>query len=113
MADEQAPMIPSIKIEGNAEFGEFMTGTMDLLMTLGVALANAGLIERQAIADAIGRSLDQLTRQSISTPARRYPMEVMRAIFSAPLMEGGRGAAGLVPIEGGKKDPPDDPKGAA
>jgi len=103
----------SITIAGGRDQADLVTGVLDALRTFGVLLANGGLVERAAIADAMARSLDQLTRQPINTPARRFALEAMHAVFAAPVMEGGRGRAGLVSIDGGRKDPPDDTPGAA
>lgn len=108
MEDKNIPKTaPAITIPGE-QAGELITGMLDVLVAFGVVLANRGLIERADIADAMGRCLEQLTRHPVNTPARRYPIETMRAIFSIPVTAGGRGRAGLVPIDGGKASAPDD-----
>jgi hypothetical protein len=109
MSDEHPPAMPEgITLTCGQDAADVMMSVLDVVMALGVELANRGLIERTEIARRMDWALDQLSRQPINTPARRYPLEAMRAIFAAPVMQGGRGAAKLVPIDGGKAAPPAD-----
>jgi hypothetical protein len=102
--EEQEPIPPM-----NA--GELFMGLCDALVTFGVVFANAGLVTREEIAAMCVRSLDQIRLQEQlegrePSQARMFALENLRRVFSYTVMEGGRGAAGLVAIDGGKVDEP-------
>ena len=107
MAEDQARAPRMITPHDVEQLADFMRGTLDVLILFGVTLANAGLIQRGEIVANISMALDQLTRHGEgNTPARRWMLEALRATFARPVREGGRVAAGLVAIDGGKTEPP-------
>ena len=102
-------LLPPLVVTDQQQIGDFLTGTLDVLIGLGVALANAGLVKRDEIAAAMERVIGQQKRESLTgvqSDARAFPALAMQAFFSRPLMAGGRGAAGLVAIDGGKASDP-------
>ncbi len=101
-----------ITVVGNAQLGQLLSGVMDVLVAFGCTLANAGLLERADIADNMRRMIEQQLRQDSGLPsARQFPAEALRKFFAAPVMEGGRGRAGLVPLDGGRHDDPPSRQG--
>jgi hypothetical protein len=70
----------------DAHLAETMLGLMDCIFGLGVALANAGAVSREQIADALGAILAQ---QECAEPAQRAtdgrkgPVRLLRKLFSA------------------------------
>jgi hypothetical protein len=101
MAEKETP------VEGSAppthDVRELVIGVLDVMMALGATLANRGLLTREEIADLMGRMRDHLERSGEDHPSRLFPLETMERLFSAPVMQGGRGPASLVPIKGGKQ----------
>lgn len=102
----------SITITGNEALGTMMTGMLEVLISFGCSLSNAGLLDRADIANEMRRMIEQQLRQDngVRSP-RQFPAECLERFFSRPVMQGGRGAAGLVAIDGGKSD--DDPPSGA
>ncbi len=90
---------------------EFLTGVLDVILMFGCILDEAGIISRANFSRTCSQALDQMRRQDAaagSQPniARSYPLQVLEHFFSATVIEGGRGRAGLVPIDGGRSDEP-------
>ena len=91
--------------------GELFVGMYDALMTFGVVFSNAGILTREQLADACALSIQHIRTQRAAegkppSPAREMALDTMRRLFSATVIEGGRGRAGLVPIDGDKSDKP-------
>jgi len=77
---------------------ELVLGTLDVMMALGITLANAGLIRREDLAAEMGRALDQHRLKGETSVGRLYPLQVMEELFTLPVV------SGLTAIDGGKKD---------
>lgn len=104
MSTNTDPSASGAGVQPPHDVRELVLGVLDVMMTLGVGLANRGLVSREELARMCVVALDQQRRQPGDNQSRRFPLEVMHAVFSAPVMEGGRGRPGLVPIEGGRHD---------
>jgi hypothetical protein len=77
--------IPPLAINGSIEQGDYLTGFLDVLFGLGVALANAGLVTREEIAAAMTNVRAQLLVRDAS-PARMFPVRVMESLFAAQII---------------------------
>src|SRR5947209_2707527 len=100
------PVLPPLILTDNRQVGEVISGVLDVMLAFGCALAERGLLERHEIAAEMQKVVQQQLRQDGQPSPRQYAPDSLRRFFSAQVRPGGRGAAGLVPIEGGKNDPP-------
>jgi hypothetical protein len=99
--------LPPLIVADPKELGDLMSGVLDVILAFACELTNVGLLERREIAMAMQRVLEQQTRRDGGpTPAVQYPAASLLKFFSTPVMENGRGRAGLVAIDGGKDDEP-------
>ena len=100
MADEP-------KIEDDPlQYDDVVIGIVDVIFGLGVALANAGVIDRFALADNMSRILQQTLELQAQNPkpphlpSRQFAAKVLRGLFSMDLQ---MGMGGLRVIDGDKK----------
>ena len=108
----EPPFVSAIALDGNDQLGQFVSGMLDALIGIGVALANAGLLDRWEIAETMRIVIEQQMRRDAGPrPAAQFAPEALRKFFTAPVMEGGRGRAGLVPLDGGRHDDPPSRQG--
>jgi hypothetical protein len=64
-------------------------GTIDAMVGLGVALANAGVISRKDIVKALDQIIDQQKqRDGDSRPCTKAALIGLRAFFDAPVFDG-------------------------
>jgi hypothetical protein len=69
--------------------GDMMLGIIDALLAFGVSLANAGVMTRAEIAEAMADVLNQQAqRRGGTSPAIRYAPEVIKAFFELPVFAG-------------------------
>jgi hypothetical protein len=73
-----------LKITDARGQAEFLTGVIDCIFALGVTLANAGVIEREEIAEAMEKTTAQHKgRRDCQHPARHYAAVALAKMFRA------------------------------
>jgi hypothetical protein len=70
------------------DHGELIVGLVDAIVALGVTLVGAGLISREALAQAYATAERQQASQPLSGPARQLACNMMRQFFAQPLLDG-------------------------
>jgi len=91
--------------------GDLLCGMLDVLIGIGVVLANSELVERAAIAQAMtGVIAQQLDQDPNASAARRYPAKIMRAFFERPVVGSDEAEAqrrrNALRVIGNDSDPP-------
>lgn len=75
---------PIRAVSGGNNQGDAFVGMMDCIFALGVAMANAGLMQREELAEAFESVVEQHeAREDCQSAARQYPAQALAKLFRA------------------------------